>query len=92
MDLGTRVAHPSRVAVWATRTPDAPLRLHNYKSASPWPLCSVKTQPMQSTAYDAVVMGGELEGGWQMRWRMRVFFFLVKVQGRWPFLPRISFD
>jgi len=38
------------------------------------------------------VLAGELEGGWSMRWRMRVFFWIVKCQSRWPLVPRISFD
>lgn len=38
------------------------------------------------------VLAGELEGGWRMRWRMRLFFWLVKLQGRYPLVPRISFD
>jgi len=36
------------------------------------------------------VLAGELEGGWPMRWRMRVFFWIVKLQARWPLVPRIS--
>jgi FADH2-dependent halogenase len=38
------------------------------------------------------VLAGELEGGWAMRWRMRMFFWIVKCQARWPLVPRISFD
>lgn len=38
------------------------------------------------------VLAGELEGGWPMRWRMRVFFWIVKLQARYPLVPRISFD
>ena len=38
------------------------------------------------------VLAGELEGGWKFRWRLRYFFFLVKLQGRRPLVPRISFD
>ena len=38
------------------------------------------------------VLAGELEGGWSMRWRMRLFFWIVKLQARWPLLPRISFS
>jgi flavin-dependent dehydrogenase len=38
------------------------------------------------------VLAGELEGGWRMRWRMRLFFWIVKLQARWPLVPRISFD
>ena len=36
-------------------------------------------------------LAGELEGGWTLRWRMRLFFLVVKAQERWGFLPRISF-
>ncbi|MEW6302983.1 MAG: NAD(P)/FAD-dependent oxidoreductase [Verrucomicrobiota bacterium] len=38
------------------------------------------------------VLAGELEGKWSMRWRLRLFFWLVKLQGRRPFLPRVSFE
>jgi flavin-dependent dehydrogenase len=37
------------------------------------------------------VLAGELEGGWAMRWRMRLFFWIVKLQARWALVPRISF-
>jgi len=37
------------------------------------------------------VLAGELEGGWRLRWRMRLFFWLVRLQARRPFMPRISF-
>jgi flavin-dependent dehydrogenase len=37
------------------------------------------------------VLAGELEGGWKIGWRMRVFFWIVKLQRRFPLLPRISF-
>lgn len=37
------------------------------------------------------VLAGELEGGWKMAWRMKVFFWLVKIQSRWPLVPRICF-
>ncbi len=37
------------------------------------------------------VLAGELEGGWSMRWRLRLFFWIVKLQKRFPLLPRISF-
>jgi FADH2-dependent halogenase len=42
---------------------------------------------------DAIVaiLAGELEGGWAMDWRRRLFFWLVKLQARWPLVPRISF-
>ena len=38
------------------------------------------------------LLAGELEGGWAVRWRMKLFFFLVKLQARWPLVPRINFD
>lgn len=37
------------------------------------------------------VLAGELEGGWRLRWRLKYFWFLVKIQKRWPLVPRISF-
>ncbi len=38
------------------------------------------------------VLAGELDGGWRLRWRLRVFFWIVKLQARWPLVPRITFD
>jgi flavin-dependent dehydrogenase len=42
---------------------------------------------------DAIVaiLAGELEGGWKLEWRRRLFFWLIKMQARWPLVPRISF-
>ena len=37
------------------------------------------------------VLAGEVEGGWALRWRLEYFFLLVKLQKRWPLVPRISF-
>ena len=37
------------------------------------------------------ILAGELEGGWAMNWRRRLFFWLIKAQARWPLVPRISF-
>lgn len=37
------------------------------------------------------ILAGELEGGWAMEWRRRLFFWLVRLQGRWPLVPRVSF-
>lgn len=37
-------------------------------------------------------LAGEVDGGWAMRWRMRLFFWIVKLQARFPLLPRISFE
>lgn len=37
-------------------------------------------------------LAGEVEGGWRMRWRLRVFFWLVKLQRLIRFMPRITFE
>jgi FADH2-dependent halogenase len=37
------------------------------------------------------VLAGELAGGWRLLWRMRVFFWLVRLQARFPLVPRFSF-
>ena len=37
------------------------------------------------------VLAGEVEGSWALRWRMEFFFLLVKIQARWPLVPRINF-
>ncbi|MEP6663446.1 MAG: tryptophan 7-halogenase, partial [Verrucomicrobiota bacterium] len=36
-------------------------------------------------------LAGEIEGRWGLHWRMRLFFAIVKLQRRFPLLPRISF-
>jgi FADH2-dependent halogenase len=38
------------------------------------------------------ILAGELEGGWQMDWRRRLFFWLIRMQEKWPLVPRISFE
>ena len=37
-------------------------------------------------------LAGELEGGFRLKWRMRLFFLIVRAQARFGFLPRISFE
>jgi FADH2-dependent halogenase len=37
------------------------------------------------------VLAGELEGVWSLRWRLKYFWLLVKLQKRWPLVPHISF-
>jgi len=37
------------------------------------------------------ILAGELEGGWAMDLRRHLFFWLIKLQARWPLVPRISF-
>jgi len=38
------------------------------------------------------LLAGELDGGWKIKWRMRLFFWVVKIHSRWPILPRICFE
>jgi flavin-dependent dehydrogenase len=38
------------------------------------------------------LLAGELEGGWKMRWRMKIFFWLIRAQAKWPLVPRIGFQ
>ncbi len=38
------------------------------------------------------ILAGELEGGWALRWRLWLFFHLVRLQARWPLVPRIRFE
>ena len=33
----------------------------------------------------------KLEGGWKLRWRLKYFFLLVKIQKRWPLVPHLPF-
>jgi len=40
-----------------------------------------------SSAVNAI-LAGELDGGWRLAWRLRVFFLLVKLQGRFSLVPR----
>ena len=59
------------------------------------PFLEVFLEPRAKWNLDAAVnavLAGELEGGWKLRWRMRVFFWLVRLQSKRPFMPRISFD
>ena len=37
------------------------------------------------------ILAGELEGGWKLDWRRRLFFWLVKVHSKRPLVPGISF-
>ena len=37
------------------------------------------------------ILAGELEGGWRLDWRRRLFFWLVKLHSKRPLVPGISF-
>ncbi len=43
---------------------------------------------------DAVValLAGQMEGGWAVRWRLRLFFLLVKLQARFPVVERFKIE
>jgi FADH2-dependent halogenase len=58
------------------------------------PFMEVFLEPREKWNLPAAVnaaLAGELSGDWSLRWRMRVFFWLVRLQGKRPFLPKISF-
>ena len=59
------------------------------------PFMEVFLSPRHKLQLPAAVnatLAGELEGSWRLKWRLRVFFWIVKLQRRWPLVPTISFD
>jgi flavin-dependent dehydrogenase len=46
---------------------------------------------MSLPAAVTAVLAGELDGGWKIRWRMRAFFWIIKLQRKFSLLPRIGF-
>jgi flavin-dependent dehydrogenase len=38
------------------------------------------------------VLAGNLEPRWSIRWRLQVFYTLVRIQKYWPVVPRLCFD
>ncbi|HUS35117.1 MAG TPA: NAD(P)/FAD-dependent oxidoreductase [Verrucomicrobiae bacterium] len=48
--------------------------------------------PLDLPAAVVAVLGGELEGGFHIKWRLEVFYFLVWLQKRFPLVPRLSLD
>jgi flavin-dependent dehydrogenase len=59
------------------------------------PFMEVFLEPREKFQLPAAVnavLAGEVEGGWKMRWRMWLFFAIIKLQRRWPLVPRVSFD
>lgn len=36
------------------------------------------------------ILAGELEGGLGLRWRLRLFYWIVRLQARWPLVPRLN--
>jgi len=37
------------------------------------------------------VLAGDLEPGWRIRWRLALFFLLVRIQKHFPLAPRLDF-
>lgn len=59
------------------------------------PFMELFLEPREKWSLPAAVnaaLAGELTGRWAIRWRMRLFFLLVKLQARRPIVPRIRFD
>ena len=57
------------------------------------PFMEVFLEPRDNFSMPAAVnamLAGEVEAGWGLRWRLRLFFWLVKLQARYPLLPRIN--
>ena len=59
------------------------------------PFMELFLEPRELWSIPAAVnaaLAGELTGRWAIRWRMRLFFLLVKIQARRPLVPRLRFD
>jgi len=57
------------------------------------PFMEVFLEPRNNFSMPAAVnamLAGEVEAGWSLRWRLRLFFWVVKLQARYPLLPRIN--
>lgn len=38
------------------------------------------------------VLSGELDGGWKLQWRLRLFYWIIRIQKRFPLVPRLSLE
>jgi len=61
------------------------------------PFMEIFVQPQRrdrARLVDAIValLAGELDGGWKIEWRRRLFFLLVKIHSRRRIVPPISFN
>lgn len=59
------------------------------------PFMELFLQPREKVSIPAAVnaaLAGELTGRWAVRWRMRVFFWLVKLQARLPIVPHFRVE
>jgi flavin-dependent dehydrogenase len=58
------------------------------------PFMEVFLEPRHRLDLPAAVtalLAGELEGGWRLWWRLRLFHLVVRLQAWWPLVPRLSF-
>ena len=56
------------------------------------PFMEIFLRPSEhANLFSAVIVAGEVEGRWALRRRRAYFFLHVKIQARWPFVPRIDF-
>ncbi len=65
--------------------------VHNFYTT---PFLEVFFEPREKYLLASAInaaLAGEIEGGFRLKWRMRLFFWIVKAQRRFGFLPRISF-
>jgi FADH2-dependent halogenase len=45
------------------------------------------SERFQLTSAVNAILAGELEGGFRLRWRLQLFFFIVRMQRYWPVAP-----
>jgi FADH2-dependent halogenase len=65
--------------------------VHNFYTE---PFLDVFFEPREKFKIASAVnaaLAGELHGGWRLRWRMRLFFWIIKAHARLGFLPRLNF-
>ncbi|MFM2081934.1 MAG: hypothetical protein RL380_625 [Verrucomicrobiota bacterium] len=58
------------------------------------PFLEVLMEPRENYQIASAILAllaGEIDGGWKLAWRQKIFFWLVKLQARRPFMPKISF-
>jgi flavin-dependent dehydrogenase len=84
-----------RFAVYEKRVKDAMTcywrMVENYYTT---PFMELFLRPTEQLNLFSAVIGllaGEFEGSWALRWRVELFYLLVKIQARWRMAPRISF-
>jgi choline dehydrogenase-like flavoprotein len=52
--------------------------------------------PGGSTAAGSLARSGrrvlllEMDGGWALSWRLRLFSWIVRLRARWPLVPRLD--